>query len=494
MMLRSGNDLRGGGNSDRDAVYVRQMAQVLRSHFQWADKDLGCETVRMYLPSMASGKLNLRIPTPLTAHLDQCKACRGDLEALRGLALDFERSVRLTEMRNASGGDEGGLCAAAATAIPAVAAGRLPGIPPAILRHVGICPVCRRAVYINRERMLDELQRAGGVPCSVPDQPDCVGTGLIFDLAAPWAATRTGEVDAAALEHISKCGSCLRRVQTAHQTVSDFLEHRESAVATRFHLLSDQELQSDAHSADYFGYPIRVGVARLRAGLGCLSRRVLIRAGAAVAAVVAIAGGLVVLSLNTAQAVSLEAVYRAIHEARNVYVAGFEAGHDNPIQEQWVSREMGLRLLKTGDQLTLWDSAAGARTWREGPEDAVRTSMVDRDTADGIKASIEGSLGLVPFAEFTGVPAGAVWRRLGAEAGREVYELSWDVQVDPTITVLSKWRLYVDMASLIPVRVESYRKRPHDADFVPATVVVARPLTSAEMRDALTLSGLWKGQ
>ncbi|HEX42433.1 MAG TPA: hypothetical protein ENN81_10305, partial [Phycisphaerales bacterium] len=435
-MMRSGNSFSGGADTpDQETTYVRQMARVLDAHFRWADRHVECRTARLYLPAMACGRLCVRIPTPLTVHLDHCEACRGDLEAIGDLDPGFEGAVRLTEMLNAQQSPQKRTCEEAAGAVAAVAGGRLSEVPPEVLGHMRTCRVCRQAVYDSRQALIDGLDRHDRQTRGwTPDPRNCISGGQVFNLATVWPGGC--QMDAATLDHVGQCAECLGRIQAAHRTVSCFLEPRGSVVATRFHLVSDAERRSDPRSsADYSGYPIRVGVARLGAGFGRLSRRVLIRAGAAVAAVLAVAGGLVLLSLNTAQAVSLEAVYRAIHEARNVYVAGFEAGHDNPIQEQWVSREMGLRLLKTGDELTLWDSVAGARTWREGPDDAVRTSMVDRDTADEIKASIEGSLGLVPFAEFTGVPAGAVWRRLGAEAGREVYELSWGVQVDPTITV-----------------------------------------------------------
>jgi len=470
------------------------MARVLGAHFRWADRQVECRTARAYLPAMACGRLSVRIPTPLTVHLDHCEACRADLEAISDLDPGFEGAVRLTEMLNVRQASRKRTCEAAAGAVAAAAAGRLSEIPPEILGHMRTCRVCRQAVYDSRQALIDGLDRHGGKTHGrTPDPRNCISGGQVFDLATMWPGGC--QTDAATLDHVRQCAGCLGRIQAAHRTVSGFLEPRESVVATRFHLVGDEERRSDPRStADYFGYPIRVGVARVGARFGHLSRRMLVRAGAAVAAVLAIAGGLVLLSLNTAHAVSLKALYGAIGEIRNVYIAGFEAGHDRAFQEQWVSRELGVQLLKTGDEWMLWDSTAGARTWRTGPDGPIASQVVDGEMAQEMKASIEGSLGLVPFEQFTDVPDGAVWRRLGGDGGHEVYELSWSRQVAPAVTVLFKWRLYVDTASLMPVRVESYRKRPHDADFVPATVVTARPLTSVELRDALSRSGLWKGQ
>ncbi len=85
MILRSNNNPGNGGASEHDAVRSKQMGRLLRSHFDWVDKDVSCETARLFLPSMTCGSLNVRVPTPITVHLDHCAGCRGDFERLTAL-------------------------------------------------------------------------------------------------------------------------------------------------------------------------------------------------------------------------------------------------------------------------------------------------------------------------------------------------------------------------------------------------------------------------
>jgi len=62
------------------------LLQLLRLHFSYADKPVTCSIVKPFLPSMADDRVRIRIPTPITTHIDQCESCSGDLRALGGLS------------------------------------------------------------------------------------------------------------------------------------------------------------------------------------------------------------------------------------------------------------------------------------------------------------------------------------------------------------------------------------------------------------------------
>lgn len=67
----------------RDAALL----QLLRLHFSYADQPVFCSAVKSFLPSLADESVRIRIPTPITIHIDQCEQCSTDLSVLRSLAL-----------------------------------------------------------------------------------------------------------------------------------------------------------------------------------------------------------------------------------------------------------------------------------------------------------------------------------------------------------------------------------------------------------------------
>jgi hypothetical protein len=90
--------------SRRDA----KLLQLLRLHFSYADKPVTCSIVKPFLPSMADELVRIRIPTPITTHIDQCTRCASDLSALRDLELSRERSDHLVSSRQT--GEEPSTC------------------------------------------------------------------------------------------------------------------------------------------------------------------------------------------------------------------------------------------------------------------------------------------------------------------------------------------------------------------------------------------------
>ena len=61
------------------------ITEMLKLHFAYIGKPVTCETVRPFLPSLLEPALEVRIPTPITAHLDNCRRCSEDLETIQRL-------------------------------------------------------------------------------------------------------------------------------------------------------------------------------------------------------------------------------------------------------------------------------------------------------------------------------------------------------------------------------------------------------------------------
>jgi hypothetical protein len=60
---------------------------MLELHFAYIGKLVTCETVRPFLPGLLDPTLEIRIPTPITVHLDNCPQCAEDLNKIRELNL-----------------------------------------------------------------------------------------------------------------------------------------------------------------------------------------------------------------------------------------------------------------------------------------------------------------------------------------------------------------------------------------------------------------------
>jgi len=69
----------------QDSSAVTTMLQL---HFAYIGEHVTCETVRPFLPGMLDPAIEIRIPTPITAHLDNCRKCAEDLGMLQKLNLN----------------------------------------------------------------------------------------------------------------------------------------------------------------------------------------------------------------------------------------------------------------------------------------------------------------------------------------------------------------------------------------------------------------------
>ena len=67
---------------------VSAMGRILKLHFAHTGRTVNCGVVRPFLPTFLDDGLRIRIPTPITVHLDHCSRCREDLEKISALGLD----------------------------------------------------------------------------------------------------------------------------------------------------------------------------------------------------------------------------------------------------------------------------------------------------------------------------------------------------------------------------------------------------------------------
>jgi hypothetical protein len=339
------------------------------------------------------------------------------------------------------------------------------GIPTPITMHLDKCRWCSEDLERIRELKLDRKQ-----------------LGQLCDLFAG------GDME----DNVPEAGK-LRSV------VDNIVKRPESEIVTIYKI--DESAEAEAGEADgtYAGYPIRVEEANpegpvsvvdfgeaLKRRISGVNLRPFVRVAAAAAAVILI-GAALLLNTPTAKAITIGEVYNAIAKIRNVYIAKFGSGKEEPGQELWVSRTSKVYMTKAAGELVLWDIRNGVRKSRaEGSGSTETTRLIDDVIAD-MEGKIGGSLGLVPFYDVSEVPDGAEWVHVSegepesVAAGAEVYDLTWAAQPADERVVSKKWRFFVDDETNLPQEIEVYVQLPGEEGYTLETTMTVRYLSDGEM-------------
>jgi len=468
---------------------------MLKFHFAYLGRMVTCKTVKPFLPTLIDSTLEIRIPTPITVHLDHCHSCSEDLERIRELNLSRGQLCRLSRMYADRSKDKYIACPKAHAVINSVVNLSLHETNADTLKHLCLCSFCRELIVEARKfaiKLLPESTKSGeGSFCSQ------VSPGDIFDYAVPYGLDPSSDQYAKFREsltgHMRKCPTCLSRIQELHQTLFGIIDRPESGVVTVCHTIESPEAKTPSvkHPENlYSGFPIRVEVSGLQSvaakkqptsltvGTVAGARRFLTKRLArlatfsGVAAAVAIIAILFLFTTPSAKAVTLEQIYKAVLKVKNVYMASFTPGQTEPVQKKWVSRSLALYITSAGGKLTLWDIYGGIRKTRAGETyETEETTLFPEDTAK-IKAMISGSLGLVPFEDISVLPKDAQWRRLadastpGDTSILEVYDLIWADKNQLNISVIRRWRVYVDPETKLPQKTEIYQMLPGEQEYV----------------------------
>jgi len=484
------NRLRGLlGEKESDAVVSRRrrntaVASILKLHFGYAGSWVKCSSVRPFLPSLADPALEVRIPTPITAHVDACRACSDDVSRLRDMGLTHKQLCRLGQLfADKKGEDCATGCAEASKVIPDVVEGRFNTATAETLRHLCTCPQCRQSVYQSREKLLDELLVEG----AYGQKSGCEGlpAGELFEYCVPYGLDPADDApgdSALAAEHLSGCPRCLGQIQRLHETLCGIAERPDSKVVTRFTFEDGAGKQASVQAGDpqadwsvnvevYKSVPAAepsMDVAALARqatpGAARISLARILRP-AALAAVAMLLVSVLFLNTPAAKAVDLSQVYAAIAKVKSVCITSFYAGKTEPYQKEWRSQTMNIRMFKNDEknEIVLWDIASGLRKARTLSSSTFETTTPSSDVLKRFSDGLANSFGLMPFATPADVPKDAKWTRVddvnvaAVVPGAEVYDLTW-VETDNGVQWPRKKRYWVDPRTGLPRRTDYYRK------------------------------------
>ena len=136
--------------NDEDRDHVRMMTAQLVGHFQLLGTDVNCRTVRQFLPFITNPLTTVEIPTPVTAHIDQCLQCFLDSVHLKKIGLDQGQLSILSQLYSEQIFAESDECPQARSHIHSFARFDFEQIPGAILKHICLCKSCRKQVLDER--------------------------------------------------------------------------------------------------------------------------------------------------------------------------------------------------------------------------------------------------------------------------------------------------------------------------------------------------------
>jgi len=480
------------------------VSSLLRLHFEYIGEPVNCDTVKPFLASLADSVLQIRVPTPITTHLDKCRSCRDDLKILLDMHLPHKYLCRLGQLLAEKPADDYFLCVQAQAAIPAVVSMDFHETDAEILKHLCTCSDCRKQLYLHRESVRKELLInegfQNGFPC------DSVSAADIYDYCLPYGidpnSDEYSKFRGSLTSHLRSCPKCLARMQHLHRTIFDIAERTDSGVITVYNIDESVKVESCCESKSYAGFPISSETADTQDNLPveqpktinltaqpkhkvpALNMKPLLKAGLAAAAVIVI-GLALLFNAPTAQAVTLEHICRAIDSVKNVYIATFEPGKTEPKQEIWVSRSLNLCLTKTGKELVLWDLSNKVKT-KLSNADSVEKSQLSTNEMTIIKKMMTGLLGLVPFRDISLIPENAEWNNmtnneLMFSSDNAIYELRWTESSLAEKKETYKWRFFVDPKTYLPRKTESFTKKAGESEYTLNSIMEVEYLADSDI-------------
>lgn len=484
---------------------------MLKFHFAYIGKPVTCNIVKPFLPTLLDQALGIHIPTPIVTHVCDCQKCSEDLDIIRCLNLSREQLCRLSQLFADKPVGSNISCTEAPNAIPLIVSMIFSETDSEILKHLCTCPICRKLVYKERQKLCDSLPEyasSPAFPCG------SVSTSDFFDYVVPYGLDPTSDQYAKFREsltsHLRICPNCLAKMQQLHDTVYGIVERPESEVITVYHIDESAKAKATSETEElYAGFPIRVDVkqrkeevkaeqpvpaidfaATLKQKISIKKLKPLLKTGAVAAAIILMA---VVLfqSIPTAKAVTLSQIYKALEKVRNVYISRFVPDKTEPIQEKWVSHTLNIYMSKTGKQLVLWDIPNGVRKSKQVDTAVTEIVPLTAVSVADTEKKITGSLGVMPFYDISDVPEDADWSRVAdkdleaAAKGVEVYDLTWTERAYDGSTVLKKWRVFVNPQTNLPQKTEFSEKLPTDNKYVLESTNIVEYLGSRELQTIL---------
>ena len=239
--------------SDRHQFYIKNMPKQLARHFSLLGAKVSCRDVRSFLPTLLDRRLKIRIPTPVTVHIDSCCQCHKDLSSLSKLNLEPEQLMRLSNFYSRPSRIDSVQCKDAWGSIDLAAEFRFDKVPVKALKHICLCKDCRELLY-DKRRIITEATRQSGKdqdwPCETVNHSD------LFDMAFPFGLvdsdTQKHIFRGPFISHVKQCPQCLEKLNDMSRILYSIDEHQDSGILTCYELEQEKPNLDLSYGRDIF--------------------------------------------------------------------------------------------------------------------------------------------------------------------------------------------------------------------------------------------------
>ncbi len=452
------------------AAWQDETIESLAQQFQLLDERVTCFEAKPRLPELALASPQIRIPTPVTVHVDHCPQCAEDLAAIRKLHLTPAQLKRLGRLLGTGRG------------------ARLPRVEDTLRLNCG-----------------RPARDSGGGPAPAVPRPlsgkdadlacDELATADLFDCVVPSDATppvgkAARDRQKAIARHVRGCPACLENVRTLQRTLGEILARANSEIVTVYHAENDAgEVEGE------YPYPVSVQVlhgeseaaadapAAPATSATCLRRRSA-KPLAALAALVLIGIALSLLvrtTTPTASGTNIDDVDKTLANVRNIHIVVRDR-QAKLVQEFWIDRRSGVLVKRTGDECVLYDLALERKRTRASQTGPGAFEKLDEDASNWARQFMASCLrdlvtGVSPDARLRPAEGGISSK---ADRGLDVYELPLSPRARSS-PLRDRRLLYLDRATERPQRMELYRPVRGADPEAPATTTIFTYPTRPEM-------------
>lgn len=414
------------------------IATCLKLHFNYVGKEVDCIAIKPFLPLLAMPDFQVRMPTPITVHLNHCSQCRKDCNAIQELELTDSQLALLSQVL----ADPKGFDADAQNATKAI----------------------ESIVAMDSQEHVEGTKNSQRIR-------------QVFS----------------SMVHRKNSG-----VVTIYEMSKDV---EEQALRTSENLYADWPIFVQVTGCDETQNESPVMLKPAISSVG-LSKKPVSRFNPslfrrAVKPIAAAAVILIALSFffNTSavEAVGLKRIYDALAKINNIHIVRFTPPREDPIREIWASKSLKLTLIKSKSQWNLWDLSENVRKIKKIDNSLSETIAIDKTDLPIAEKNLENVLGLMPFPDITDVPEDAKWYKISdtninaVSPGTEVFELTWQANNSIGEIEPRKWRCYLDPQKHLPFRIERYAKiQGTDSDeFVIKSIVEVRYVEQVDVQEAI---------
>lgn len=475
------------------------IVKTLEYHFAHINRYVTCSLVKAFIPALVVESMNVRVPTPITVHIDNCPACNRDLKTIRELKLEPIQLHCLAQLFSEQCNIKTEDCLETQKNIPVLMSMDFSQINANILRHYCHCPDCQNIVYQRRELL---QKRLGDTP--VHDQFSCehVTPSDLFDYVIPYDIDPENDEYAkfrgSLTSHVQGCPICMKKAQELHRVIFDIINRDDSDTVTCFQTDKTKDLDDDSSSEDlYSGWPVNVQVLNRNdidisktPSSGTSSDNSLSYGGhktnqnlftlkrlvkPIIAAAIVIIGFSILLTTKTAQAVDLSQIYEALKAVSNIHITKYSAGQSEPAQEIWFSNALKCYLTQSKAKVSFWD-VKNKTTSTRYPDGKVEVIKRTEKATQKMDEYISQRMNIIPFISFSEAPDGAQWQCVTDDknyttkgSGIEIYELTWKRIDNRSTEIDCKWLGYIDSDTYL-LKKTQYFEKDETEDYVLKTM------------------------